>query len=183
MNRIIFLDRDGVINEDSPAYIKSPEEFHFISGSPEAIALLCDHGFEVILITNQSAVGRQMITVETLSAIFNKLEDGVKAAGGRIKDIFYCPHTPDEGCSCRKPAPGLITMAADKYGIDPANTVMVGDSAKDVECGKAAGCGRTVLVATGNGPAARTALAEKGLSPDHYAADLRAAARWIIANH
>ena len=104
-HRIVFLDRDGVINQDSPAYIKSPEEFHFIPGSPEAISLLCDHGFDVILITNQSAVGRKMIDLETLSLIFDKLRTGVAKVGGTIKDIFCCPHTPDEGCDCRKPAP------------------------------------------------------------------------------
>ncbi len=180
-HRIVFLDRDGVINEDSPAYIKSPEEFHFIPGSPEAISLLCDHGFEVILITNQSAVGRKMISVETLSMIFDKLKAGVAEVGGTIKDIFCCPHTPDDSCDCRKPAPGLIDLAVSKYGLDPAATVMVGDSAKDIACGMAAGCGKTVLVATGNGPAARAALAQKDIVPDHYAEDLLAAARWIIA--
>jgi histidinol-phosphate phosphatase family protein len=179
---IVFLDRDGVINEDSPAYIKSPDEFHFISGSPEAIALLWDHGFDIILITNQSAIGRNMISVDTLEAIFDRLKAGVAEAGGAIKDIFYCPHAPDEGCDCRKPAPGLIWRAVEKYGIDPASAVMVGDSAKDIQCGRAVGCGKTVLVATGNGPAARAALAEKGMAPDHYSDDLLAAARWIIAN-
>lgn len=182
MSRIVFLDRDGVINEDSSSYIKSPDEFHFISKSPEAIALLCDHGFEVILITNQSAVGRKMITAQTLSAIFDKLKIGVAAAGGKIKDIFCCPHTPDAGCACRKPKPGLIYQAQKKYGIDPAATVMVGDSAKDIECGKNAGCGSTVLVATGNGPSAQIALADRGMAPDHYAKDLYGAAQWITCH-
>ena len=182
MNPIVFLDRDGVINQDSPEYIKRPEEFHFIPDSPEAIALLCRHGFEVILITNQSAVGRKMISAQTLEAIFDKLKKGVVAAGGKITDIFFCPHTPDEGCTCRKPATGLIDTAVRQYGIDPSTTVMVGDSAKDIRCGRSAGCGRTVLVATGNGPAAREALAENGENPDFYAEDLMAAARWIITN-
>ncbi|MCG8684886.1 MAG: D-glycero-beta-D-manno-heptose 1,7-bisphosphate 7-phosphatase [Desulfobacterales bacterium] len=177
----IFLDRDGVINQDSPAYIKSPDEFHFIPNSPEAIALLTSHGFEVILITNQSAVGRKMITRATLDAIFDKLTAGVEQAGGRIKDIFFCPHTPDAGCDCRKPLPGLIHKAVDRYGIDPAASLMVGDSAKDIECGIAAGC-KTILVKTGNGRKAAAYLKEKNISPDLISTDLFDAAQWIIAN-
>jgi len=183
MGYTIFLDRDGVINEDSSAYIKSPDEFHFIPRSPEAIALLTRHGFEVILITNQSAVGRKMITRETLEAIFDKMKAGVERAGGRIKDIFYCPHTPDEGCDCRKPRPGMILNAMDQYGIDPDQAVMVGDSARDIECGKAARCGKTILVTTGNGRSAANTLADKGVAPDYLAEDLFAAAQWMITHH
>ncbi|MCG8636768.1 MAG: D-glycero-beta-D-manno-heptose 1,7-bisphosphate 7-phosphatase [Desulfobacterales bacterium] len=181
MGYTIFLDRDGVINQDSPEYIKSPEEFHFIDKSPEAIALLTSHGFDVILITNQSAIGREMITRATLEAIFDKMRAGVEAAGGVIKDIFFCPHIPGAGCACRKPLPGLIGQAVHRHGIDPANSLMVGDSAKDIECGLAAGCDKTVLVSTGNGKKAAPELAEKGIRPDFLAGDLYAAARWIIS--
>lgn len=182
MEYTIFLDRDGVINEDSPDYIKSPDEFAFIPRSPDAVALLHRHGFEVILITNQSAVGRKMITRKILESIFDKMTQGIEAAGGRIKDIYYCPHTPDEGCACRKPKPGMIMRAMEEYGIDPGYSVMVGDSAKDIECGINAGCARTVLVATGNGPRAHKALAEKGIYPDYYARDFYDAAQWMIEN-
>lgn len=182
MGYTVFIDRDGVINEDSPDYIKSPGEFEFISQSPAAVALLNRYGCEVMLITNQSAVGRKMITCQILESIFNKMHKGIEAAGGRIKDIFYCPHTPEEGCACRKPAPGMILSAMEKHGIDPAETVMVGDSAKDIECGINAGCAATVLVATGNGPRARRSLAEKGICPDYYARDLYDAVRWLIAS-
>lgn len=182
MTFTVFLDRDGVINADSPLYIKSPDEFHFIPNSPEAMAELCAHGCEIILITNQSAVGRKMITRDTLTAIFRKLEKGVQRAGGKVRDIFFCPHTPDQGCDCRKPLPGLIEQAVKKYKIDPMRSVMVGDSAKDIECGRAAGCRATVLVATGNGAAAKAALEEKGMAPDYYARDLFDAAQWIITH-
>lgn len=178
----VFLDRDGVINQDSPFYIKSPEEFHFIDKSPEAIALLCQQGCDIILITNQSAVGRGMITRQTLSAIFDKLTAGVLAAGGAIKDIFFCPHVPDKGCRCRKPEAGLIEKAVDTYGMDLSQSVMVGDSAKDILCGMAAGCGHTILVATGNGEKAKNAVAEQGITPDYFARDLYDASQWIIAN-
>ncbi len=180
MGTSVFLDRDGVINQDSLAYIKIPGEFHFIPKSPEAIALLTRHGFDVILITNQSAIGRGMVTPRVLDAIFDKLKTGVAAAGGHIKDIFFCPHTPDAGCDCRKPLPGLILQAMAVYGIDPGQSFMVGDSAKDIECGLAAGCGKNLLVATGNGKKAIKTLADKGIVPNFYGQDLFEVAQWII---
>lgn len=178
--RYVFLDRDGVINVDSSAYIKDPSEFHFIPESPEAIALLCEHGFKVIVITNQSLIGRKMASQKTLDAIFDKMKKGVQQAGGRILDIFFCPHLPDAGCDCRKPEPGLIFQARDSHEIDLSTTVMVGDSAKDIEAGKNAGCGRTVLVQTGNGIKALDLLQARGTAPDHVARDLYTAAQWII---
>jgi len=180
MNRIVFLDRDGVINQDSDAYIKTPAEFHFIPQSPQAIALLNQHGFDVILITNQSAIGRGMIALRTLDAIFDKLKTGVEAAGGHITDIFFCPHTPQAGCDCRKPLPGLILQAMVAHDIDPAHAFMVGDSTKDIECGRAAGIAKNILVATGNGNQAINTLKEAGIIPDFFGKDLFDAALWII---
>lgn len=178
----VFLDRDGVVNHDSDAYIKQPDEFHFIPQSPDAIALLNAQGFQVILITNQSAVGRGIISGQTLDAIFRKMTRGVGQAGGRIKDIFFCPHAPDQGCDCRKPKPGMILQAVDRHGIDLNKSFMVGDSAKDIECGKNAGCAVTILVKTGNGEKALAALKKKGIVPDFLARDLYEAACWITAN-
>ncbi len=180
MGYIIFIDRDGVINQDSPAYIKDPSEFHFIPKSCEAIALLTRHGFDVILITNQSVIGRKMVTQKVLDAIFDKLKTGVAKAGGHITDIFFCPHAPDAGCDCRKPLPGLIIQAIRTYNIDPAQSLMVGDSVKDIECGHAAGCAKNLLVATGNGKKALKLLADKGITPDFYGKNLFEAAQWII---
>lgn len=180
MDRVVFLDRDGVINMDSPDYIKKPEEFEFISKSPEAVSLLCRNGFSVIVITNQSLIGRKMADQNTLEAIFAKMKQGIENAGGRIHDIFFCPHLPGDNCSCRKPKPGLILDAKGKYGIDLEQCVMVGDSAKDIECGKAAGCGTTLLVRTGNGEKAAQKLAQQNTPPDHTADDLYAASLWII---
>lgn len=180
MKRIVFLDRDGVINQDSDAYIKTPDEFHFIPQSPQAIAMLNEHGFDVILITNQSAIDRGMVALSTLDAIFHRLKTGVEAAGGRITDIFFCPHTPQAGCDCRKPLPGLILQAMAKHTIDPAQAFMVGDSAKDIECGLSAKCGKNILVATGNGNQAMNTLKAKGILPDFFGKDLFDAALWII---
>jgi len=176
----VFLDRDGVINEDSPDYIKCWTEFHFIPGSLDAIARLTHSGCSVIIITNQSVINRRWVSLAELETMHCKLRKAVSDSGGRITDIFHCPHRPDEGCGCRKPKPGLIFAARDRYGIDLSRAVMVGDSVKDVLAGQAAGCGRTVLVQTGNGMTAIQALEETGQRPDHVAADLDRAAQWIL---
>jgi D-glycero-D-manno-heptose 1,7-bisphosphate phosphatase len=180
LEKVVFLDRDGVINRDSPAYIKSWDEFEFLPGSLEAMALLTRSGFTIIVITNQSAIGRGMVAPETLSHTHRKMSETVSAHGGHIRDIFFCPHHPENGCGCRKPAPGLILKARDTYDIDLSDAVMVGDSAKDIECARNAGCGTNVLVQTGNGLSAVATLAEKGIHPDFQAADLLDAAHWIL---
>ncbi|MCF8044916.1 MAG: D-glycero-beta-D-manno-heptose 1,7-bisphosphate 7-phosphatase [Desulfarculaceae bacterium] len=180
MGYTVFLDRDGVINRDSSAYVKSPSEFVFIEKSPEAVALLTRHGFDVFVITNQSVIGREMTTPQDLNRIFTKMTDGISAKGGCIRDIFYCPHTPDAGCSCRKPLPGLIHKARNAYDINLGQSCMVGDSAKDIECAKNAGCGASVLVQTGNGEQAGKVLETKSIHPDFVARDLYAAACWIV---
>lgn len=182
MGPVVFLDRDGVINIDSPDYVKTPEEFKFINNSPEAVSFLCKNGFSVIVITNQSLIGRKMADQETLDRIFTKMKLGIKAAGGDITDIFFCPHLPRDGCTCRKPEPGMILSARDKYGIDLARSVMVGDSTKDIVCGKNAGCGRTILVRTGKGEKSLKELKKKEIFQDHTADDLYSAALWIVEN-
>ncbi len=180
LQKVVFLDRDGVINRDSPDYIKSWEEFEFLPGSLEAMALLTQNGFRIMVITNQSVIGRGMADPETLSRTHRLMSEAVATQGGRIHDIFFCPHSPEDGCSCRKPAPGLILKARDTYDIDLSDAVMVGDSVKDIECARNAGCGRSILVRTGNGLSAIKTLSEKGLLPDYQADDLRDAAHWIL---
>ncbi|MCF6248037.1 MAG: D-glycero-beta-D-manno-heptose 1,7-bisphosphate 7-phosphatase [Desulfobacula sp.] len=182
MQYTIFLDRDGVINVDSPDYIKKPSEFEFIPKSRQAVALLNQNNFQIIIITNQSIIGRKMVSQKTLDAIFNKMRKGVETADGKIKDIFFCPHTPDDKCSCRKPKPKMILDAAKKYDIDLSLSIMVGDSSKDIECAINAGCGKTILVQTGNGKKARQTLSQQGIAPDAISANLYDAALWIINN-
>lgn len=180
MKKVVFIDRDGVINVDSPDYIKNCDEFEFLPGSLEAFKLLKEVGYEVIVITNQSVIGRNMVTPEGLNAIFSKMTTGVKSAGGEIKDIFFCPHTPDDHCQCRKPLPGMILAAQKKYGIELQASCMIGDSAKDVECSKNAGCGLSVLVKTGNGLKAAKELERKKIEPGYIAENLLDAVKWII---
>ncbi|WP_051328379.1 D-glycero-beta-D-manno-heptose 1,7-bisphosphate 7-phosphatase [Desulfatirhabdium butyrativorans] len=175
----VFLDRDGVINHDSADYIKSLDEFVPIEGSYEAIARLNRAGRMVIVITNQSAIGRGIIDGSTLERIHERLAEEVGAAGGHITDILFCPHRPDEKCSCRKPEPGMLFEAAARHGIDLSRSVMVGDSAKDIECGIRAGC-KTVLVLSGNGRQALESLKNRGISPDAVFPFLRDAVHWII---
>ena len=180
LKKVVFLDRDGVINRDSSNYIKKWEEFEFLSGSLDGIRDLTRAGFTVIVITNQSVINRKMVTTKDLEQIFSKMKEVIASQKGVIKDIFYCPHTPEERCLCRKPKPGLILEAAEKYHIDLTDAVMVGDSGKDIECARNAGCGLAILVRTGNIDAAQKELSEKAISPDYVARDLNEAAEYII---
>ncbi|MCF8091324.1 MAG: D-glycero-beta-D-manno-heptose 1,7-bisphosphate 7-phosphatase [Desulfotignum sp.] len=179
MAGVVFLDRDGVINQDSSHYIKHPSEFHFIPGSPEAIALLNRHGFDIILVTNQSIIGRKMVTQQTLDLIFKKMCQGIAAAGGRILDIFFCPHAPNAGCDCRKPAPGMLFHARKRHKLKLSRSLLVGDSVKDIQAARNAGCAKAILVGTGNGKTAFQNLVCQGSPPDYYARDLMDAALWI----
>lgn len=177
---VVFLDRDGVINRDSPEYIKSLAEFEFLPRSLAAIQNLTINSIKVIVITNQSALHRGLITQKTLDTMHAAMITDVRAQGGRIEDIFYCPHTPDEGCRCRKPAPGMIHNARKKHGIDLSLAGMVGDSAKDIACARRAGVGFAVLVKTGNFAKAQKDLEDLGIKPDRVAQDLYQAVEWLI---
>lgn len=146
--KLIILDRDGVINYDSDAYIKSPEEWIPIPGSLEAIAKLNQAGFKIAVATNQSGVGRGLLTETTLMAIHEKMEQALAKEGGHIDAIFYCPHTPDDQCSCRKPKPGLFYAIANHFNCSLANVPAIGDSLRDVEAALQAGC-KPILVQTG----------------------------------
>ncbi|MBW1842290.1 MAG: HAD-IIIA family hydrolase [Deltaproteobacteria bacterium] len=121
-----------------------------------------------------------MISIQDLEQIHAMMKSAVSSGGGEIKDIFFCPHSPDDGCDCRKPKPGMIYQAQGRFNIDISTAVMVGDSAKDIECARNAGCGHTVLVRTGNGILAEKVLAEKKIFPDRIVKDLYDAVRWII---
>ena len=181
LKKVVFLDRDGTINRDSADYIKSRAEFEFIPGSLEGIRILSANDFTCIVITNQSALARQYLALDELTAMHNQMCREVAAAGGKIADIFFCPHMPDAGCDCRKPEPGLIHQARLKYNIDLADSLMIGDHLKDISCGLNAGCGTTVLVKSGKDPAVETELNRRNLAADFVAENLLEAAQWIVA--
>ena len=183
MKKVVFLDRDGTINRDSPHYIKDRSEFEFIPGSIAAISNLTANGFTSIVVTNQSALARGLISTAELGAMHAMMCEEIAFGGGHITDIFLCPHQPEAGCDCRKPAPGLLFQAKQKYNIDLADAVMVGDSVKDIICGRVAGCGRTVLVLSGKDADTEMQLHNKQIKTDYVAADLLEAAEWIIDYH
>jgi len=178
--KIVFLDRDGVINEDAPDYVKSWAVFRFISGSLEALRQLAENGFTTIVITNQSAVNRGLISEPALRDMHDNMRQAVEKKGGSIADIFYCPHRPDEGCACRKPKPGLIQQAERRHILDLKDSWMVGDSVKDIECARNAGCGGSILVRTGKGRSSERILMERQAPPDFIAENLLDAVNWLL---
>ncbi len=152
--KLVILDRDGVINHDSAAYIKSPEEWKPIPGSLEAIALLSQAGYRVLVATNQSGVGRGLFEMATLNAIHDKMHRALGLAGGRIDGIFYCPHAQDADCNCRKPKPGLLEEIARRFGVDLNGVPFIGDSLRDLQAAVAVGA-QPILVLTGKGKKTR----------------------------
>lgn len=148
--KLIILDRDGVINEDSDAYIKSPEEWVPIPGSLEAIARLNRAGWTVAVATNQSGVGRGLYDRATLDRIHARMNAALAAAGGHVDALYYCPHTPEDHCACRKPLPGLLESIARHYGVSLAGVPAIGDSLRDLQAAVAVDA-RPILVRTGKG--------------------------------
>jgi len=143
--RLIVLDRDGVINADSDDYVKSPDEWRPLPGSLDAIARLTRAGFDVVVATNQSGIGRGLFSAETLDAIHARMHEAVAAAGGEIKAIYVCPHRPEDDCACRKPRPGLLERISQDFGRTLDGVPFVGDKLADVEAAVAAGA-RPVFV-------------------------------------
>lgn len=149
---LVILDRDGVINRYDGEYICSPDDWDPLPGSIEAITRLCRAGHRIAVATNQSGIGRGLYDHSTLATMHERMDRLIRSAGGEIDAIQYCPHHPDEGCDCRKPATGLLLAIQRELGFsDLSDAIMVGDSDKDLEAGARAGCGRLGLVRTGNG--------------------------------
>tara|TARA_B100000408_G_C10135066_1_gene155857 strand:+ start:10 stop:504 length:495 start_codon:yes stop_codon:yes gene_type:complete len=140
MTKAIFLDRDGVINKERKDYVKSVEEFQIIDNIPKVIKILKEKGFVVIVITNQSAINRGLVTIETLNEIHNHLQKILKDNNTSIDDFYFCPHIPDENCQCRKPNPGMLIKAVQDHDIDMNQSFMIGDSLTDVQAAQKAGC-------------------------------------------
>lgn len=171
MSTAAFLDRDGTVARDVP-YCSRPEDFELFPGVIRSTKLLRECGLKVILITNQSGIGRGYFTWQNLERIHRKLRQELARGGTSIDAIYCCPHHPDDGCQCRKPKPGLLFQAAQEMKIDLSRSYVVGDSISDVEAGQRAGC-RTILIA----PAPPQSTLEA--NPDFTAPDLPAAVQWI----
>lgn len=149
--KLVILDRDGVINYDSDAFIRSVDEWRPIEGSIDAIARLTQDGYTIAVATNQSGIARGYLSLATLQAIHRRMEEAVTEAGGAIAQIAYCPHGPNDDCACRKPLPGMIDEILDRFGAQHiGERWLVGDSLRDLQAGVSRGF-RPVLVRTGKG--------------------------------
>ena len=174
-----MLDRDGVINEDRADFVKSPAELIFIPKALEAIARLNGHGHKLAVVTNQSCIGRGIINEEQLDSIHGKLRDALVKVAGRLDDIIIAPDAPWAATERRKPGPGMLIEAMRKFNMLPAETVLIGDSERDIEAAKSAGCHR-ILVQTGKGRKTLADGLKRHLMPVHIAADLDEAANFIL---
>lgn len=173
----VFLDRDGVINEDRDDYVKSIRELKVFEFAPRAIRMLNDAGWPVFVVSNQQAVAKGLMTTSELAAIDAEIAARIEAEGGRINGFYYCPHHASERCDCRKPRPGLLLRAAREHNIDLGSSVMVGDSERDIQAGREVGC-TTILVLTG----AITEVLADNLSckPDAVTSNLLTASELIV---
>lgn len=176
--KAVFLDRDGVINVDRSDYVKSIEEFVFEDGVKTALARLTQASWPVFVISNQACVGKGIITTEDLQKITNCYVSEIVTHGGRINQVYYCHHTSENNCECRKPKPGLLHQAAHDHAIDLQKSYFIGDSARDILAGQAAGC-QTVLLLSGHGRKSLKECQEQGITPDFICATLTEAVQKI----
>lgn len=174
--KVIFLDRDGVINHDAGIgdYIRSHERFEFLPGSREAVKKLTQAGYKIIVISNQAGVAKGLYSQEDLDKITAKMIKGIEEAGGKIHSVNYCTHQDEDNCDCRKPKPGMIEQAAQGLDIDFSRTFFIGDSRRDILAGKAVGL-KTVFVMTGN-----TKLENLDVKPNYIAKNLQDAVDKIV---
>lgn len=176
--KLVILDRDGVINLDSDQFIKSPDEWIAIEGSLEAIAELNQAGYQVVVATNQSGIGRGLFEAAALNAMHEKMYKALASQGGRVDAVFFCPHTAAEGCDCRKPKAGMFREIARRFDVDLAGVPVVGDSLRDLQAGAEVGA-VPHLVLTGKG--AKTLQAGNLPPGTHVHQDLRAFARALLS--
>jgi D-glycero-D-manno-heptose 1,7-bisphosphate phosphatase len=163
--RHVILDRDGVLNREAPdgGYVREPAEFRWLPGALEALALMRQAGLYLSVVTNQSGVGRGLMSLEQLAAVHAHMQSEAAAHGAALDAVLFCPHTPGEGCSCRKPAPGLIRTAIARSGIAPADTLVVGDDNRDLEAARQAGVA-AALVRTGKGRQTEALICNAGVA-------------------
>lgn len=175
--KLVILDRDGVINQDRDDYVKNSLEWVPLPRSLDAIALFSQAGWRVVVATNQSGIGRGLFDMHALNAMHEKMHHLTGKAGGRIDAVFFCPHKPDAGCTCRKPKPGMMLDIAERFGVKPESLWVIGDSLRDLQAVDQVG-GRALLVRTGKGTAAEAA----GGLPEGTRVfdDLYDAATWLI---
>ncbi len=165
MNPALFLDRDGVIIENRPNYVRTWSDVSIYPQAVRALKKIEASEFKIYMLTNQSAVGRGIISHSTAAKINKRLVIEIESAGGRVDGVFMCPHTPHENCPCRKPQPGMILEAAASSQLDLSNSIMIGDALSDIIAGQTAGVGQNVLVYTGRGLAQSNLPLANKISP------------------
>lgn len=178
MNRAIFLDRDGTLNYDSEDYIKNVSEFVIFPFTIDALKILENLGYKLIVITNQSIIARKLASQQDVESVNNFLKNQLSKAGIALDAIYYCPHHPDDNCSCRKPGTGNILKAVEDFNIDLSGSYFIGDSERDIEAGAKAGC-KTILVLTGFRPITKEAAMEWSVAPDFVVENILDAAQLI----
>lgn len=169
--RAVFFDRDGTLIYDA-GYLKDPQQVRLLPGVGRALATLKEHGFLLVLVSNQSGIGRGLVTVEQAEQVHSQVVSDLAEYGIQLDAVFYCPHAPEEQCSCRKPSPGMLLRAAGELDLDLARSFMIGDKASDIEAGKRAGC-RTILLTANSVPALDP-------TPDYITADWSEVVRYIL---
>ncbi len=180
-HKLIVLDRDGTLNAEPEDYLRGPEDWVPLPGALEAVARLNQGGWKVVIASNQSGLGRGLFDVATLNAVHARMHKLLGAAGGRVEAVFFCPHAPEDGCDCRKPAPGLFHQILGRMAVPAAHVAAVGDSVRDAQAAAAAGC-EPHLVLTGQSAVQLTGGAVEGLPPGtHVHADLSAFADFVLA--
>ena len=176
MNKAVFIDRDGTISRDVP-YCSRPEDFELLPQVAEGIRLLNEHGFKVVVVTNQSGLARGYFTEEILAKIHDKMRDELAQYGAHIDAIYYCPHHPDDNCACRKPKPKMAFQAASDLNINLRLSYVIGDSDTDVEMGRRAGCKAALIVEQ-----IKRGQHEGNRLANNVTSNFQDAAKWII-NH
>ncbi len=180
MTKLIILDRDGTINADRDDYVKSPEEWQPLPRALEAIARMNHAGYRVVIASNQSGLGRGLFDVATLNAMHDKMNHLLAQEGARVEAIFFCPHTNDDHCGCRKPLSGLFEQIARRTGLDLRGVPTVGDSLRDLQAGAHAGC-EPHLVLTGKGVAFKGQALSRAFPPNtRVHEDLYGFSQWLL---
>ncbi len=181
MQRVVFLDRDGVVTAETGAYITEPSALVILAGVREAIATLCAAGWKVFLFTNQAGVGRGYLSLEMLERIHQHLKEELAAAGGHFEGIYYCPHHPEAGCDCRKPKAGLLLRAAQEHALNLEECWVLGDSHRDIQAGATVQA-HTALILTGHTKQFDSATSPLP-HPEQVFADLPSAVEWLCTTY
>jgi D-glycero-D-manno-heptose 1,7-bisphosphate phosphatase len=176
----LFIDRDGVIIHNRVEYVRSLRHVIFYPSSLQALAELAGSRYKIVIVTNQAGVGRGLIAAETVAEINRAVTQAIESAGGRVDGVYVCPHAPADGCSCRKPQPGLLLRAAQELGIDLTASYMIGDALSDIAAGQRAGVKQEILVLTGRGRAQRKEAGRESLAPFVVKRSLKHAAAYIL---